>query len=45
VNVHRPRCEQYVAQPPADVFDFFTEAHNLERIFTYGHQAVPRLLG
>jgi ligand-binding SRPBCC domain-containing protein len=32
VNVHRLQREQYVARPPADVFDFFAEAHNLERI-------------
>jgi ligand-binding SRPBCC domain-containing protein len=32
VNVHRLRREQYVDRPLADVFDFFAEAHNLERI-------------
>jgi ligand-binding SRPBCC domain-containing protein len=32
VNVHRLQREQYVARPLADVFDFFAEAHNLERI-------------
>jgi hypothetical protein len=45
VNVRRLRREQYVARPLAAVFDFFTEAHNLERIFAYRHEAVPRLLG
>jgi ligand-binding SRPBCC domain-containing protein len=32
VNVHRLQREQYVDQPLADVFDFFAEPHNLERI-------------
>jgi ligand-binding SRPBCC domain-containing protein len=32
VNVHRLQREQYVDRPLADVFDFFAEAHNLERI-------------
>jgi ligand-binding SRPBCC domain-containing protein len=32
VNVHRLQREQYVGRPLADVFDFFAEAHNLERI-------------
>jgi ligand-binding SRPBCC domain-containing protein len=32
VNIHRLQREQYVARPLADVFDFFAEAHNLERI-------------
>jgi ligand-binding SRPBCC domain-containing protein len=32
VNVHRLQREQYVARPLGDVFDFFAEAHNLERI-------------
>jgi hypothetical protein len=45
VNVHRLQREQYVGRPTADVFRFFAEAHNLERIFTYRHEAVPRLLG
>jgi ligand-binding SRPBCC domain-containing protein len=32
VNVHRLQREQYVDRPLADVFHFFAEAHNLERI-------------
>jgi ligand-binding SRPBCC domain-containing protein len=32
VNVHRLQREQYVDRPLADVFDFFAEANNLERI-------------
>jgi ligand-binding SRPBCC domain-containing protein len=32
VNVHRLEREQYVDRPLADVFHFFAEAHNLERI-------------
>jgi hypothetical protein len=32
VNIHRLKREQYVDRPLADVFDFFAEAHNLERI-------------
>jgi ligand-binding SRPBCC domain-containing protein len=32
VNVHRLQREQYVDRPLADVFDFFAEAYNLERI-------------
>jgi ligand-binding SRPBCC domain-containing protein len=32
VNVHRLEREQYVDRPVADVFHFFAEAHNLERI-------------
>jgi ligand-binding SRPBCC domain-containing protein len=32
VNVHRLQREQYVDRPLADVFDFFAEPHNLERI-------------
>jgi ligand-binding SRPBCC domain-containing protein len=32
VNVHRLQREQYIERPPADVFRFFAEAHNLERI-------------
>lgn len=32
MNVHRLQREQYVDRPLADVFDFFAEAHNLERI-------------
>ncbi|HEX3834344.1 MAG TPA: hypothetical protein VHW04_20355 [Solirubrobacteraceae bacterium] len=44
MNVHRLQREHSVAQPPVDVFDVFADAHNLERIFTYRHEAVPRLL-
>jgi ligand-binding SRPBCC domain-containing protein len=32
VNVHRLEREQYIDRPLEDVFDFFAEAHNLERI-------------
>ena len=32
MNVHRLQREQYVDRPLADVFQFFAEAHNLERI-------------
>jgi ligand-binding SRPBCC domain-containing protein len=32
VKVHRLQREQYVDRPLVDVFDFFAEAHNLERI-------------
>jgi ligand-binding SRPBCC domain-containing protein len=32
VNVHRLEREQYVDRPLEEVFDFFAEAHNLERI-------------
>lgn len=32
MNVHRLQREQYVDRPLPDVFDFFAEAHNLERI-------------
>ncbi len=32
MNVHRLQREQYVDRPLADVFHFFAEAHNLERI-------------
>jgi len=32
VKVHRLQREQYVDRPLADVFHFFAEAHNLERI-------------
>lgn len=32
MNVHRLQRQQYVDRPLADVFDFFAEAHNLERI-------------
>lgn len=92
MNLHRLEREQYIDRPLGDVFHFFAEAHNLERItppwlsfevltpdpiemggdevdyampfgalgdlahplfvrrdleriFTYRHEAVPRLLG
>jgi ligand-binding SRPBCC domain-containing protein len=32
VSIHRLEREQYVDQPLPDVFAFFAEAHNLERI-------------
>jgi ligand-binding SRPBCC domain-containing protein len=32
VNVHRLQREQYIDRPLGDVFHFFAEAHNLERI-------------
>ena len=32
MNVHRLQREQYVDRPLAEVFRFFAEAHNLERI-------------
>ena len=32
MNVHRLEREQYIDRPLGDVFDFFAEAHNLERI-------------
>lgn len=32
MNVHRLEREQYIDRPLGDVFHFFAEAHNLERI-------------
>jgi ligand-binding SRPBCC domain-containing protein len=32
LNVHRLQREQFVRRPPAEVFEFFAQARNLERI-------------
>jgi hypothetical protein len=45
MRIHVLERQQRIERPPAEVFPFYADAANLERIFDYRRDAVAALLG